>query len=213
MKRLSTVALLAALAVAYSIPAFAQFSTAPHDPGCTSNCVPGNPGDPGDADDPGDPAEPGEPFVPGDPEDPEDPGDKGDSGDSGDGDKPGDPGNPGDPGGPGDPGDPGLTPDDQAQLRACEHRLSSLGRVSADQIASLSSPNEVSLFPICEAKSLAEAKPMLIDKGNAEGLEGVIRSNELLLGKLKSTSYKPHDVVGIEFDADGNATLYVHKRG
>jgi hypothetical protein len=189
--KLSTIVLAATLAFGLALPAFAQ-ATAPGgtptiptpEPGCQVNC------------DSGDIAEPGDPFVPPKPEcqincnppipDP-DP-------------KPSEP-------------DEGLTTGDAAQLRACMNKLSSLAEVSAAQISKLSTPSKVSLFPICEAKSLAQVAPVLVDKGNAYGLEGVIKRNELLLGKLKATRYKPHDVVGIEFDAKGNALLYVHKRG
>jgi len=140
----------------------------------------------------GEPTEPGEPFTPFFP-DPDD-----------------EPGN--------DPEEPGKDPgkpDDNAaaELRRCLERLDDLPEVSSRQIARLDAPSKVSLAPICEVTSLIDAKPVLIEGGNVAGLERAIRGNALIRGKLSQTAYKAKDVVGIDFDAQGNAILFVHHRG
>lgn len=187
MQKLSIIALAAVLALGLSQPAFAAATTAPPTGGGGSTVPDPDPGCTGDCD----PHGPGEPFVPPEPE----------CQINCETDDPGEPGKPGEP-----------TPEELAQLSVCEHKLSSLGEVKADQIASLANPSTVGLLPICEIRSLAGVKPMLIEKGNAEGLEAVIKNNELIRSKLRATAYKPDDVVGIEFDAEGDATIYVHRR-
>lgn len=199
MNKLSVAALLAAgIFAIYSAPSFAAVVT--H--------VPTTPNPPCDIDcGGGDPTEPGEPFTPFFPDPDDEPGD--------DGDEPGeDPGEPGeDPGKPNeDPGKPGDSAA-AAELRKCLARLDDLPQVSSRDIAGLDAPSKVSLAPICEVTSLIDAKPILIEGGNVEGLERAIRGNELIRGKLSQTAYKAKDVVGIDFDADGNAILFVHRRG
>ncbi|HEY9010267.1 MAG TPA: hypothetical protein VIN06_04570 [Devosia sp.] len=222
MTKLSLATLLAAGVFAiYSAPSFAAFvpTTPPPktDPGCTVNCGGG-----------GDTTEPGDPWFP--PGGGDDDGDDGDNpgGDNPGGDNPGggdDPGgdNPGgdNPGGddpkddgkPGDPEYPGLSKQAAAELRACLARLEGLPAISAGEINKFGQPNKVTLNPICEAKTLTEVQPVLVEGGNVAGLEGAIKGNDLMKSKLGQTAYKARDVVGIDFDGNGNAILFVHKRG
>lgn len=224
MTKLSTAALLAVgIFAIYSAPSFAaQVITQPKQPQppCTVNCGGGG----------GQPTEPGDPFNPFDPDpDPED-GTIPDPGNPDDPDKdPGnpdeDPGNPDnpdkDPGNPGgDPKDPGKNPNDpgkdagkqaSAELKKCLARLDDLPVVSASVIGRFDQPHKVSLTPICEVSSLTDVQPVLIEGGNVAGLEPALRANELIRGKLGQTAYKTRDVVGIDFDANGNAVLLVHR--
>lgn len=185
MNKLSLAALLAAgIFAIYSAPSFAAVVT--H--------VPTTPKPPCTVNCGGDPTEPGEPFTPFFPDPDDEPGDE-------PGDDPGkDPGKPG--------GDAAA-----AELRKCLQRLDDLPQVSSREIARLDAPSKVSLAPICEVTSLIDAKPILIEGGNVAGLERAIRGNQLIRGKLSQTAYKAKDVVGIDFDAEGNAILFVHRRG
>jgi hypothetical protein len=227
MHKLSLIALLAAgIFALYTAPSFAASTIGMTGggggtPPCKVNCG-GAPEQPGE-----DPTEPGDPFIPfgfpeggGGPDDPDEP-DVPEEGEMPDpqcqincdpdmpdlpGDNPQD-----DPGLPGD-GD-GLTKAELAELRACIVRLEGLPTISANEIKGFSDPSKVSLVPVCEVKSLTEAQTAIVDKGNVIGLEGAIKANALMRTKLGMTAYKARDVVGIDFDEKGNATLFVHKRG
>ena len=224
MKSISLAALLAAgIFALYSAPSFAAATTpgGPKPP-CTVNCggggdttEPGDPFNPPGGDDPND--EPGggseddpkdDPTEPGDdPEDNpnDDPTEPGDDPEDNPNDDPNDePGN--------DPEFPGLSKQEVAELRACLARLDDLPQVSATQINQFGQPYKVSLKPICETQSLTEVGNAFIENGNVFGLEPVLKSNPVIKDKLGQSAYKPRDVVGIDFDADGNAILLVHKR-
>lgn len=221
MTKLSLAALMAAgIFAIYSAPSFAAvvIATPPKqpDPPCTVNCGGGG----------GETAEVGDPwFPPGGGDDDDDPEDGGNPGGDGDpdggpegGDNPGDdPTEPGDgpdggPDGGDNPGD-GLSKQAAAELRACLARLEGLPTVSASEINQFGQPYKVTLNPICEAKSLTDVQPVLVEGGNVAGLEGAIKGNDLMKHKLGQTAYKARDVVGIDFDDKGNAILFVHKRG
>jgi hypothetical protein len=221
MKNLSLAALLAAGVFAiYTAPSFAismvggTGGPGPKPP-CTVNCGGGDstsPGDPffppGGGDDPeddpkDDPTDPGDGPKDDPKDDPTDPGD-GPKDDPKD-DPKDEPGN--------DPDYPGLTKQEVAELRACLARLEGLAPVSATEINQFGQPYKVTLNPICEAKSLTDVQPVLVEGGNVAGLETALKSNDLIKTKLGQTAYKARDVVGIDFDEKGNATLFVHKRG
>lgn len=225
---LSLAALVAAgIFAIYSAPSFAAVgATVPPKTPCTVNCGP-TPG--------GDPTSPGDPWFPpgGDGDDTEDgngpdggPGDpdddpedgNGPDGGPGDGDGPEDGDGPdggpgGDPGEPGnDPDYPGLTKQEVAELKACLARLDGLPQVSESQINQFGQPYKVTLTPVCETQSLTEVGAAFIENGNVFGLEPALKGNEAIKAKLGQTAYKARDVVGIDFDDQGNATLFVHKK-
>jgi hypothetical protein len=196
MTKLSIAALVAAgIFAIYTAPSFAAatFNRTPTPP-CTVNCGGGGGGEP---------TSPGDPFVPGNPGDPDDPGDD-PKDDPQDDPKDGPNGDPG--AGPNDPGQQAS-----AELRRCLALLDQLPEVSPGQIGAIGQPRKVSLSPICEQTSLTDVQPVLIEGGNVFGLEPVLKANELIRSKLAQTAYKPRDVVGIDFDAKGNAVLLVHR--
>lgn len=224
---LSLAALTAASIFAiYSAPSFAAQNPFTGGPGpgpkppCTVNCgggeisETGNPFDPND--DPNDdPTEPGDEPKDDPKDDPTEPGDEPKDDPKDDPTEPGD--EPKDD--PKDPGkDPGKDPADgldklaEAELRACLARLDNLPQVSETQINQFGQPYKVTLTPICETPSLTQVGNAFIENGNVYGLEPALKSNDTIKNKLGQSAYKARDVVGIDFDADGNAILLVHKR-
>ena len=203
MTKLSFAALAAAgIFALYAAPAFAAFNPAGVPtrgggpaPGCQIDCGGG-----GEIDTPGDP------FIPGEPEgDPDGGPDGGPDGDP-DGGPDGEPS--------GDPGYPGLTKGQVAELERCLANLGNLPTVTETQVNQFGQPYRVSLTPVCDTqfRSSVDAAAALVEGGNANGLEGAIRRNDAMTAKLGQTQYKARDVVGIDFDAKGNAILFVHKK-
>ena len=202
MKSISLAALIAAgIFAIYSAPSFAA-ATAPRGtptPPCQVNCDPGG----------GDSTSPGDPWLP--PPVGEEPPPEGGDTPPPDGDTPppdGDIPPPGD-----DPNYPGMTKQEIAEYRACIARLDGLPQVSETQINQFGQPYKVTLKPICETQGgLTEVGNAFVENGNVYGLEGALKANALIKSKLGESQYKARDVVGIDFDATGNATLLVHKR-
>jgi len=208
MLKLSMAALAAAgIFAVYSAPAFAATTMprgggTPTTPTCQVDCGGGG----GEIDTPGDP------FIPGFPE-----GGPDDDGGPDDGDSPGDPGdNPDDPNNQAsnDPNYPGLTKGQVAELKRCLANLGHLPTVTEGQVNQFGQPYKVTLTPVCDVqfKSATEAATAIMEGGNANGLERAIRGNAAMTAKLGQTQYKAKDVVGIDFDAKGNAILFVHKK-
>ncbi len=201
---------LAALAAAgifaiYSAPSFAAFNP-------VGVPVPGGGGNPGcqvDCGGGGEISTVGDPFIPDFPKDEPKDEPKGDPTEPGD--EPTD--EPGDTAG-NDPNYPGLTKKQIAELKICIANLGGLPTVTETQVNQFGQPYKVSLTPVCDTqfKSAVDVTNALIEGGNVNGLETAIRGNDAMTGKLGQTQYKARDVVGIEFDANGNAILFVHKK-
>jgi len=199
----------------YSAPAFAAFNPAGVPPGGGGGTPPGGGTPVCVVDCGGDSTEPGDPFLPppvGEvpPPDGEVPPPDGDIPPP-DGDIPPPDGDVPPPGG--DPEYPTLTKAEGAELRACLARLDGLPQVSETQVNQFGQPYKVTLNPVCEAKSLTDVQPILVEGGNVAGLEPAIKGNAAIKSKLGESAYKARDVVGIDFDTKGNAILFVHKRG
>jgi hypothetical protein len=82
----------------------------------------------------------------------------------------------------------------------CHDDLGMLMTVHKDDVMAVDFDNTVVVRPVCQEDHL---------DGNASGLRGIIGRNDAMAMALESADYRPEDVVGIQFGAEGVVLLYV----